>query len=96
MNGDIGLPLATLVATPALLFESPGRQREISLFLLTKVMEILYNLAKRRGVVKGVPGFTVMAFGMAMAVLCYLFQESGSLIHPTYRAVLAQILDGPI
>lgn len=96
MNGDIGLPIATLFATPALLFESPGRQREISLFLFTKVMEILFNMAKRRGLITPIPNFTVLAFGMSMAILCYFFQTEANLIHPTYKSVLAQVLDGPI
>ena len=59
---------------------------------MPKVMQILYKLANRRGMVNEIPNFTVFAFGVAMAVLCFFFLKSPEVIHPTYLGIFKKLL----
>lgn len=92
VNGKYVIPPAAFLSGIALLFEHASRRQEISLFLVPKVMEAFYLLAERRGLVSGQFKWSHLVFGIAMAIICFFYQNSKGDIKASYLSAFQLIL----
>ena len=96
MDGTLITPVSAFLAGPALMFENETRRQEIALFLVPKVMEAVYALLKRRGLVKGVPHSEALLFGVATAILLYFFQNCPEHIKAGYYSLMKKLIGSDI
>ena len=59
----------------ATLIESQAKVSEMSLYVLPRFLDALWNFLKRRGVVPAIPGGKVLMFSLATSVLTYCLEN---------------------
>lgn len=96
MDGTKITPISAFCAGPALMFENETRRQEIALFLVPKVMEGVYSLLKRRGLVKALPHAEAILFGLATAILLYFYQNCPEHIKAGYYNLMRKLIGSDI
>jgi hypothetical protein len=76
--------LVACMVVLATLVESQAKVGEMSLFLLPRFLDALWNFLKRRGLVSSVPGGKVLMFSLATSVLTYCYEHEVSHIQPEH------------
>lgn len=75
----------------SILFESPSRQIEISLYCIAKGWETAYFMLKRRNYSIDMPCGNAFLNGFALAVLGFVFMSSPEVFRETYRRMFGLI-----
>ena len=68
-------------------FEPAGRRAELTLYLIPRFAEAFYNWLVKHGVARYIKNGEVIIFAIAMAVICYCYQNEDDCIKPTYKGV---------
>jgi len=63
--------LATPIASPSILIEAQSRKQELTIYLLPRALETVWNMLKVRGLVKSIKYFEVFLFCTALGTLMY-------------------------
>lgn len=76
----------------SLFWEAPGRRCEISLYVLPRFMDCVWNFGKRRGWVRDVAGGQVGLFALAMGVVAYAHAVEPDLLKSYIELICKNIL----
>ena len=79
--------IAGFSATFSILWEPANRRVELALYLVPRFLEALWNFFLRRGIVKNIRNGEVIFFAVAMAIICYCYQNEEESIKPTYLGI---------
>ena len=79
--------IAGFSATFSILWEPANRRVELALYLVPRFLEALWNFFLRRGIVKNIRNGEVIFFSVAMAIICYCYQNEEESIKPTYLGI---------
>ena len=79
--------VAGLIAPLSILWEPKGRRAELTLYLVPKFLESLWNWLLKHKVAVNIPNGEVIIFAVAMAVICYSMQNEEDCVKPTYRSM---------
>jgi len=90
------LLVASLVVL-ATLVESQAKVSEMSLYVLPRFLDALWNFLKRRGLVWSVPGGKVWLFSLATSVLTYCYEREVTSTQPEnlrgyYTSIMRHLL----
>ncbi|CAG9314937.1 unnamed protein product [Blepharisma stoltei] len=83
--------LITPLASLSILIENPGRKTELTLYLLPRAIETIWNMLRSRKWVFRIPYFEVFLMGLAMGTLTYFLNNEPEYIKPTYRSTLTHL-----
>ena len=76
--------VSAFIAPFTLLIEPAGRRAELTLYMIPRFAESVWNFLLKRGLVKNITNGEVIVFAIAMAVICYSYQNEQDAIKPTY------------
>lgn len=76
----------------SLFWEAPGRRCEISLYVLPRFMDCVWNFGKRRGWVRDVAGGQIGLFALAMGVVAYAHAVEPDLLKSYIELICKNIL----
>mmetsp|Transcript_6825 Transcript_6825/g.12347 ORF Transcript_6825/g.12347 Transcript_6825/m.12347 type:complete len:201 (+) Transcript_6825:2964-3566(+) len=84
--------LVSLVATHAIYLESPHRRNELSLYLLPRSMETLWNIAKTANYVKPLPYGEVGLFMLGLGLMLSFYQTEQEYLPYSYTSYMVKLL----
>ena len=77
-----------ILSAMTIFIEAPSRRGELTLYLLPRVVETLWNILKKKGIPIRINYFEVGLFAFAMGALSYFLYNDDKNIKPTYRSSL--------
>ena len=75
------------LATLTILFEPASRRAELTLYLVPRFLEALWNFFLRRNIVSNIKNGEVILFSIAMSIICYCYQNEEDCIKPSYLGI---------
>jgi hypothetical protein len=84
--------VVSLVATHAVYVETPHRRKELSLYMLPRALETLWNIAKTANYVKPLPYGEVGLFMLGLGLLLSFYQCEQELLPYSYTSSLTRLL----
>lgn len=83
--------LITPIASLSILVESPSRKAELTLYLMPRAIETIYNMLRSRKLAIRIPYFEIFLMCLAMGTLMYFVNNEPDHIKPTYRSTLTHL-----
>ena len=80
--------LIGILSASSIFIEAPSRRGELTLYLLPRVVETIWNVMKKKGWPIRIKYFEVALFAFAMGTLSYFLYNDDKNIKPTYRSSL--------
>lgn len=71
--------------------EAQSRVGELSLYIMPRFIETLWNMMKKHGGFRTIKYADVVIMGVALAVLMGFLHTDGQYIKPTYRSTLGYL-----
>jgi hypothetical protein len=88
----IGSIIGSMLATFAINFEEPRRRAELSMYLLPRAMETIWNMAEKYGVVKSVKFGEVGLFTVAMGVMLMMYSSEPQYLKHSYVDIFRRLI----
>jgi hypothetical protein len=88
----LSVVFTSFVASHALYFEEPQRRTEIAMFILPRVLEVCYNLAKLNLGFKPFPHADVLVLALAMGVFMALMNGDRNHLKSSYVGIVSKLL----
>ena len=79
--------IAGFIAPFSILFEPAGRRAELTLYMIPRFSEAFWNFLVRRSIVRNIRNGEIILFAIAMAIICYSYQNEPDTIKPTYYSM---------
>ncbi len=74
-------------ATFSILYEPASRRAELTLYLVPRFLEAVWNFLLRRNWVQNIKNGEVLLFAVAMSIIGYCYQNEEDCIKPTYLGI---------
>lgn len=84
--------VGSVLAACAISLEDPKRQQELSMYLLPRALETIWNIAERHGVVKSVAYGEVGLFSVAMGIMLMLYSSEPKYLKTSYVDIFKRLL----
>ncbi|OMJ82084.1 hypothetical protein SteCoe_17301 [Stentor coeruleus] len=80
-----------ILSSLTIFFEAKSRRGELTLYLIPRVIETVWNVMKKYGFPIRIKFFEVLIFGFAMGILMFFMHNDDKHIKPTYRSSLRHL-----